>query len=226
MSKTVAIIVAAGAGERMSGDTPKQLAPLAGRPMVAWSARRFSQVCDDVVVVAPPGREDEMRSALAEFEKVRAVVPGGATRQESVFNGLAALPEGASRLLVHDAARPCVSGELVRRVLDALYDKDAVVPAVPAVDTLVHEREGGVDAILDRVHVSMVQTPQGFAADVLLRAHREARKGGLQSSDDGSLVLALGVPVATVAGERTNVKITYPEDVAVAEAILRREGEP
>jgi len=225
MSKTVAIIVAAGAGERMSGDTPKQLAPLAGRPMVAWSALRLSQVCDDVVVVAPPGREDEMRSALAEFEKVRAVVAGGATRQESVFNGLGALPEGASRVLVHDAARPCVSRDLVRRILDALYDRDAVVPAVPAVDTLIRERDACVDAILDRVHVSTVQTPQGFAADLLLRAHREARKNGLQSSDDGSLVLALGVTVATVAGERTNVKVTYPEDVAVAEAILRREDE-
>jgi 2-C-methyl-D-erythritol 4-phosphate cytidylyltransferase len=225
MSKTVAIIVAAGAGERMSGDTPKQLAALAGRPMVAWSVLRLSQVCDEVVVVAPPDRGDEMRTALAEFDKVRAVVAGGATRQESVFNGLEALPEGASRVLVHDAARPCVSSELVRRVVDALYDNDAVVPVVPAVDTLVRERDGSVDAILDRVHVSMVQTPQGFAADLVLRAHREARGSGLQSSDDGSLVLALGVEVATVAGERTNVKVTYPEDVAVAEAILRLHNE-
>jgi 2-C-methyl-D-erythritol 4-phosphate cytidylyltransferase len=137
-----------------------------------------------------------------------------------VWNGLQALPEGTTRVLIHDAARPCVSRALLDRIVAALDRHDAVVPAVGAVDTLVRERDGAVEAILDRVHVSGVQTPQAFAVDVIVRAHAEARKRGFHSSDDGSLVLAIEEPVATVPGDRMNLKVTYPEDLAIAEAIL------
>lgn len=219
MSHTAAIVVAAGAGERIAGDTPKQLIPLAGAPMVVWSVRALAAVCDAVVVVAPPGREDDVSEALSALG-VHAVVAGGATRQESVWNGLEALPDGAARVLIHDAARPCVSRALLDRIVTALGESEAVVPAVPAVDTLIREAENHVDAILDRAYISAVQTPQAFALDVIMRAHRKARASGFQSSDDGSLVLALGERVATVRGERTNIKVTYPEDLAVAEAIL------
>ena len=218
---TVAIIVAAGLGERMPGDTLKQLTPLAAVPMVLWSVRALAALCDAVVVVAPPGVE----AALAGAEKVHAVVVGGATRQESVWNGLQALPPGAERVLIHDAARPCVSRALIARVIAALDRCAAVVPVVPVVDTLVREREGRVEAIIDRAHVALVQTPQGFAVDVIRRAHQSARKSGLKMSDDGSLVLAMHEPVVAVPGERTNIKVTYPEDVAVAAAILAGGGE-
>jgi len=220
MNKTVAIIVAAGTGERMPGATLKQLMPLAGRPMVAWSAGALAAVCDAVVMVAPPGHEDEIRAAVAGAVSECTVVAGGATRQESVWNGIGALPAGAERVLIHDAARPCVSRALLDRIVAALETHRAVVPAVPAVDTLVRERDGVVDAILDRVHVAGVQTPQAFAVDLIRRAHQSARRSGLSMSDDGSLVLALHEAVVTVPGERTNVKVTFPEDVAVAAAIL------
>jgi 2-C-methyl-D-erythritol 4-phosphate cytidylyltransferase len=155
------------------------------------------------------------------LRKVHAITPGGETRQESVFNGLRALPEGVTHVLIHDAARPCVSSALIERALDALGAHDAVVPAVAATDTLIRDHQGRVDAIIDRVHVAGVQTPQAFRLELIVRAHREAKVRGLKSSDDGSLVLALGEPVHTIPGERTNIKVTFREDVAIAEAILR-----
>ena len=143
-----------------------------------------------------------------------------------MLNALRALPEDVTHVLIHDAARPCTSPELVDRILDALASYAAVVPAVAATDTLIRDYQGRVDAIIDRVHVAGVQTPQAFRFDLILRAHREAKARGFQSSDDGSLVLALGEPVHTVPGERTNIKVTFRDDVAIAEAILihRKNG--
>jgi 2-C-methyl-D-erythritol 4-phosphate cytidylyltransferase len=215
---TAAVIVAAGTGERFPGDTLKQLTQVAGKPMVVWSAEKLLSVCNTLIVVAPPGREEAIRELLRGVE----TVAGGETRQDSAWNGLQALPQDATHVLIHDAARPCVSHELLERIVAALEDHDAVVPAVPAVDTLVREREGAVEAILDRVHVSGVQTPQAFSVDLIVEAHLKARKRGFRSSDDGSLVLAIDRPVATVSGDRMNMKVTYPQDLAIAAAILTR----
>ncbi len=224
MKNIAAIIVAAGSSERFSGNTPKQLLPVAGMPMLLWSARALAQVCDALVVVAPPGREDELREAVAGVDNIHAVVVGGTTRQESVWNGLQALPGGAKHVLIHDAARPCVSRALLSRIIESLDEHQAVVPVVPTVDTLVRETGDHVDAILDRSCVSGVQTPQAFAVGLIVDAHCKARKTGYRSSDDGSLALAAAQPVATVRGERSNIKVTYPEDVAIAEAILKERS--
>jgi 2-C-methyl-D-erythritol 4-phosphate cytidylyltransferase len=231
--ETAALIMAGGSGDRFAAGeagTAKQLAPVAGRAMIAWSSgalARSTRVAH-LTLVVPAGTEANARAALSKeaAAKVRACVEGGATRQESVFNGLRALPDTVTHVLIHDAARPCLSSELIERVLDALGAHDAVVPAVAATDTLIRDCEGRVDAVIDRVHVARVQTPQAFRLELILRAHREAKARGFQSSDDGSLVLALGEPVHTVPGERTNIKVTFRDDVAVAEAILgsRRNG--
>lgn len=220
MNDTAGIVVAAGSGDRLPGDTPKQLVALAGTPMVAWAVRALSTVCASIVVVAPAGREDDLAAAVSGVANVVAVVAGGATRQESVRRGLEALPDGAARVLIHDAARPCVSRALLDRVVAALQTHDAVVPAVPVADTLVRDVDGTVQATLDRAHIAGVQTPQAFAVELIRRAHRVAAERGLDSSDDGSLVLALGEPVVTVSGERGNIKVTFPDDVSIAEAIL------
>ena len=106
------------------------------------------------------------------------------------------------------------------RITAALEKATAVVPAVPVVDTLIREDAGRVDALVDRVHISGVQTPQGFDKELLMRVHRHAQSRGYESSDDGSLVLALGETVTTIPGERTNIKVTYPDDVVIAEAVL------
>lgn len=232
--KAAALIMAGGSGERFAGEAdtraPKQLTPLCGRPMIAWSVDTHanSMRIGLIVITLPPGLEQDTREVISPVasEKVHAFVVGGATRQESVFNALRALPEDVTHVLIHDAARPCASPELIDRMLDALASHDAVVPAVAATDTLIRDYQQRVDAIIDRVHVAGVQTPQAFRFDLILRAHREAKARGFQSSDDGSLVLALGEPVHTVPGERTNIKVTFRDDVAIAEAILihRKNG--
>jgi 2-C-methyl-D-erythritol 4-phosphate cytidylyltransferase len=153
--------------------------------------------------------------------KLHAFAPGGATRQQSVSSGLGAVPDGTTHVLIHDAARPCVSEALCERVIDALMVSSAVIPVVPATDTLVQVRDSRVQLMVDRTAIAGVQTPQGFRLDLIVEAHRAAKARGLESSDDGSLVLALGEPVVTVAGERSNLKVTYKEDIAIAEAILQ-----
>lgn len=228
--KAAALIMAGGSGERFAANDggraePKQLTPLAGRAMIAWSVdvlARSTRVARVVIAMAPEV-ESDARAALSPgaVQKLHGFAAGGATRQESVFNALRALPDDVTHVLIHDAARPCASAALIDRMLDALASHDAVVPTVAATDTLVRDYQGRVDAIIDRVHVAGVQTPQAFRLDLILRAHREARARGFQSSDDGSLVLALGEPVFTVPGERTNIKVTFRDDVAIAEAILR-----
>jgi 2-C-methyl-D-erythritol 4-phosphate cytidylyltransferase len=227
MSKTDVLIVAAGSGERFGG-RPKQFIALCGRPVIVWAAEAFGRHPDveRITVVAEPGREQEVSSILEGHgvPKIAGVVAGGDTRQDSVRNGLAALPPASETVLVHDAARPCLSGALLQRIVDALAANDAVVPALPAVDTLIREASGRVREIVDRAGICGVQTPQGFRTELLRRAHADAQANGVRSSDDGSLVVALGQPVATVAGERTNIKITYEEDLAIAESILSKRS--
>jgi 2-C-methyl-D-erythritol 4-phosphate cytidylyltransferase len=220
----VALIMAGGSGDRFGGE-PKQVAQLHGRAMIAWSADALAQSArvSALVIVTAPGAEASLRSALSPeaARKLRAIADGGVTRQDSVFNGLERVPADATHVLIHDAARPCLSAALRDRVIDALATYDAVVPAVAVTDTLIRDVDAHVDAILDRVHIAGVQTPQGFRLDLIRRAHRVARERGFRSSDDGSLVLALAEKVVTVPGERTNLKVTFPDDLGIAEAILK-----
>ena len=220
--------MAAGSGSRFGADAPKQATTLNGRSMLAWSAEVLaaSPRVSGLILVAPSGQEAGLSALLAEEAagKLRAAVTGSATRQDSVYNGLERVPEGATHVLIHDAARPCLSAALRDRVIDALATHDAVVPAIPVTDTLIRDVDAGVDAILDRVNLAGVQTPQGFRLDLIRRAHSIARERGFKSSDDGSLVLALAEKVATVPGERTNLKVTFRDDVIIAGAILKNGG--
>jgi 2-C-methyl-D-erythritol 4-phosphate cytidylyltransferase len=226
--KLVALIMAAGSGSRFDAGTPKQTAMLNGRAMLAWSADVLaaSPRVTGLVLVAPSDDYAYWGGLLAEeaARKLRAAVVGSATRQDSVYNGLEQVPDGTTHVLIHDAARPCLSAALRDRVIDALASHHAVVPAVAVTDTLIRDVDASVDAILDRVHIAGVQTPQGFQLDLIRRAHRIARERGFKSSDDGSLVLALAEKVATVPGERTNLKVTFRDDLAIAEAILKNGG--
>jgi len=242
-----AIIVAAGSGERMEGsDSPKQLHIIAGKPMLAWSLQRVAdrRNIHGIVVVIARGMEDEVRASLKGhgLDDVDTFVIGGETRQDSVWEGLQALSPDATHVLIHDAARPCASSQLFQRMLDALQSHDAIVPTVPAVDTLVieknieqnaneekntgeeqSEKSTGVKSVLDRSEIGAVQTPQAFSLKLLRRAHEYAADNGITAGDDGTLVQAMGEPVATIAGERNNIKVTYPDDLMVAEMTLLRE---
>lgn len=223
MAVTDVLIAAAGTGDRF-GEQPKQFTLLRDRPMIVWAIEPFSKHSgiDRITVVVNGSAAERFRRVIDEYglDKVVNLVPGGETRQDSVRRGLDALQSDSDTVLVHDAARPCLSAGLLQRILDTLRRRDAVIPSVPVVDTLIREASGTVADIVERDGVSGVQTPQGFRTELLRRAHEHARTNDIQSSDDGSLVAAMGGVVATVSGETTNIKVTFESDIVIAEAIL------
>jgi 2-C-methyl-D-erythritol 4-phosphate cytidylyltransferase len=210
-----AILVAAGRGERLGLDRPKAFANLGDEPLLAEPLRRLeaSPWVDGIVLVAPPGWE-EPAILLAEEEgcgKVHACVPGGDTRSDSVRAGLAEVPDDALVVLVHDAARPLVSDEVVERVLAPLSAGwDGAVPGLPVGDTLKRVgADGGVEETVSRDGLWAVQTPQAFVADVL----RRAQVDGADATDCAGLVEAAGGRVKIVDGDSRLLKVTSPADL-------------
>ncbi|HJQ51510.1 MAG TPA: 2-C-methyl-D-erythritol 4-phosphate cytidylyltransferase [Gaiellaceae bacterium] len=217
-----AILVAAGRGERLGLDRPKAFAKLGDEPLLAEPLRRLdaSPWVDGIVVVAPPGWE-EPAILLAEEEgcdKVHACVVGGETRSDSVRAGLAEVSPDALVVLVHDAARPLLSDEVVERVLAPLSEGwDGVVPGLPVGDTLKRVgSEGGVLETLARDGLWAVQTPQAFAADVLRRAHAN----GAEATDCAGLVEAVGGRVKIVEGDPRLLKVTSLADLERVASLL------
>jgi 2-C-methyl-D-erythritol 4-phosphate cytidylyltransferase len=203
---TWAIVVAGGRGERFG--EAKQYLALGGERVLDWALRAASEGADRVVLVVPPDRADEPEPTAD------VVVAGGATRSASVRAGLAAVPHDAEVILVHDAARPVPVPAVWQRVRAAIEaGADAAVPAVPLADTL-RDLAGGP---VDRSRVVAVQTPQGFRADALRRAH----VGEPEGTDDASLVEAAGGRVVVVDGDPANIKITTPLDLTIAEVLCR-----
>ncbi|MEW6545926.1 MAG: 2-C-methyl-D-erythritol 4-phosphate cytidylyltransferase [Bacillota bacterium] len=216
-----AIVAAAGQGERL-GMGPKALLPLAGLPLLAWALESLqdSGVVDEIVVVAPADVEGQVRGLAREFPSVSAVVPGGAHRQESVYRGLGALTPAVAWVVVHDVARPFAAAALVLRVVEAAKEVGAALAAAPVVDTL---KEGAttVRRTVPREEMWQAQTPQAFRRDWLEEAHRRARAEGFLGTDDSVLVERLGYPVKLVPSSRHNLKITLPEDLKLAEEMVR-----
>ncbi|MGN5374078.1 bifunctional 2-C-methyl-D-erythritol 4-phosphate cytidylyltransferase/2-C-methyl-D-erythritol 2,4-cyclodiphosphate synthase [Sphingomonas hankookensis] len=210
---TVALIVAAGSGTRSGSATPKQFAPLAGRPMVAhaYAALAAHPGIDRVVVVIGEGQEAALRAALGEVEQVA----GGATRRESVVAGLAAIGN-AARVLIHDAARPFVPAMVIDRLLAALDNAPGAVPVLPVADTLAMGGAGLGD-VVPRNALVRVQTPQAFDVVAIRQAH-DAWDGRVEATDDAQMLRAIGLDVAMVEGDPMLDKITYPADFALAEA--------
>ncbi|MGC8904038.1 2-C-methyl-D-erythritol 4-phosphate cytidylyltransferase [Thermus sp.] len=204
------LIPAAGNGERL-GLGPKAFLRVGGRTLLEWALAAFPEAAE-VLVALPPGQSPPQGLRAAFLE-------GGRTRQESV----ARLLEAASLplVLVHDVARPFVSQSLVERVLRATQAQGAAAPVLPVPDTLIRSEGGAYGSVLPREALRLVQTPQGFFTALLREAHAYARKRGISATDDAQLVQALGYPVALVEGERTAFKITYPEDLVLAEALAR-----
>jgi 2-C-methyl-D-erythritol 4-phosphate cytidylyltransferase len=220
---TVAIVVAAGAGVRMGAAVPKALMPLAGRPMLAWSldALRACPRVEAVVVVAPPGLEAQVAEVAG---AAATVVPGGDSRAESVREGLRAAPAGAALVLVHGAARPLVTPELIDAVLDGVEGADGAIAAAPAADTLKRAGEGGViEDTVPRQGLWGAQTPQAFHLHVLAAAVEAAEDEGrlAAATDCASLLEARGGRVRLVESRAPNLKVTTPSDAALAEALLR-----
>ncbi len=192
----------------------------------AVRALAASRTVDLVVVAAPEDTAESVASMLADqsFAAEVLVVTGGETRQDSVARALIALPPDVDVVLVHDAARPLVPEELVTAVVGAVRSgHDAVVPGLPVVDTI--KRVGpasDVEATVDRTPLRAIQTPQGFARDVLQRAHASADLDQVPATDDAGLVERLGLPVHVIPGHEEAFKVTRPFDVLMAEAVLAR----
>jgi 2-C-methyl-D-erythritol 4-phosphate cytidylyltransferase/2-C-methyl-D-erythritol 2,4-cyclodiphosphate synthase len=227
--RTGAIVVAAGRSERMAG-LDKVLTPVAGRPVLLHSllALQRCDAVDDVVVVTRAELEERV-DALARSAgctKVRFVVRGGETRCESSRHGLGALAKDVEVVLVHDAARPLASPSLIARVAAAAAAAGAAIPALPPVGTIKREENGACAGTVDRATLREAQTPQGFRRGILAKAFAAAARDGFAGTDEASLVERTGAPVAIVAGERRNVKITVPEDLAVVEALAAGHAPP
>lgn len=217
----VAVLVpAAGMGVRLGPGAPKALRALAGQPLLVHALRRVAAARSvaAIVVAAPPADVIGVRAMLASVAPV-TVVPGGATRQESVAAALAAVPVGLEIILVHDAARALAPPGLVEAVAAAVRDgADAVIPVLPVVDTVKEvSADGLVIGTVDRSVLRSVQTPQGFRRAVLAEAHAAASDA---LTDDAGLVEKLGVPVRCVPGSEFAMKITRPFDLALAEHLL------
>jgi 2-C-methyl-D-erythritol 4-phosphate cytidylyltransferase/2-C-methyl-D-erythritol 2,4-cyclodiphosphate synthase len=216
-----AIVAAAGAGLRAG--VAKQWLALGGETVLRRSARLLAgcDLVDDLVVVVPPGEEARGQAELAGLGKGARAVAGGAARADSVRNGLAALP-GCAVVLVHDAARPFATPDLVRRVAEAASAGGAALAAVQVTDTVKRaagEAAPRVAETLDRSALWLAQTPQGFRRDLLLRGYAAAGAGASAATDECALVERLGAPVTLVPGEAGNFKLTTPDDVARARAL-------
>ncbi|HET8626888.1 MAG TPA: 2-C-methyl-D-erythritol 4-phosphate cytidylyltransferase [Thermomicrobiales bacterium] len=227
MATVGAIVVGAGRSERMSG-ADKVFASLDGRPLLAYSVAAFaaSRAVHFIVVVLHERNLERGRALIAEgrWRKVVAVVPGGERRQDSVRAGLAALPP-CDLVAVHDAARPLVTTDLIRRGVEVAAQTGAAIAAMPVKDTIKRVGDGGrIVATPPREQLWAAQTPQLARRDLLERAFALADERGLTVTDEAGLLEAAGEPVTVFAGSYRNLKITTPEDLAIAAVLLGVAG--
>jgi 2-C-methyl-D-erythritol 4-phosphate cytidylyltransferase len=221
-----ALVVAGGSGSRFAGPSPKQYLPLAGVPVLIRTLRVFDgcDAVDTIVLVVPPGDILFVRESLlagAGLRKTVLLCSGGPRRQDSVFNGLACIPEDDSLVVIHDAVRPLVTCECITACVEAARSQGAGIAAVPAWDTLKRVTGAGtIDVTLPRENVWLAQTPQAFRTGLIRVAHQTARAQNFMGTDDASLVERQGGSVRIVPGSRRNIKITTSEDMALAEALL------
>jgi 2-C-methyl-D-erythritol 4-phosphate cytidylyltransferase len=224
----IAIIVAAGQGRRMQVRTPKQFLQLAGRPVIAHAAAIFRHhpLIHQMVIVVPEGsRESEIQAVLAmqqPGDKPLVVAAGGPTRQRSVYNGLlAAQAQTDDIAVIHDGVRPFVSTDQLTAVVKTAIGWGAGILAIPLTDTPKQvSTDGKIHKTLSREGVWLAQTPQAFRVGILIKAHEMAQAENFIATDDAQLVERCGVPVKVVDGSIFNIKITLPQDLALAEAIL------
>jgi len=222
----VAIIAAAGQGMRMAGKRPKQFLELAGTPILFHTLKTFEQ-CDAIqeIIVVLPAQESAAFLSLANkhrFRKLAKVVPGGATRAQSVLHGLQAVREATAEIVaVHDGVRPFVTPDEIARTVEAAKLEGAAILVSSPVDTMKEVRDGVVVRTLQRADLRHALTPQCFRYKLLRRAYEETDVSDPELTDESALVERLGVRIAIVEGSSRNIKITREEDMIIAEAILK-----
>jgi len=216
---SAAIIAGAGMGHRLGAQVPKALIQIDGVTLIERAFASLSTVVDEIVITAPAGYEEQFRTIVGESA---TVITGGVLRSDSVNLALKSLSPSTKYVLVHDAARALATSELASRVLHELQSgESAVIPALNVIDTIKEvDRDGYVRNTPDRSSLRAVQTPQGFAVEVLKRAHEASQ----DATDDAALVEALGIKVKTIPGEARAMKITNPEDIATAVTMIRPDS--
>lgn len=220
------IIVAGGKGLRMGGDVPKQFLPVGGKPILMRTMERFKEYDAgmEIILVLPREQHGYWQTLCREhsFAIEHRIATGGETRFHSVQNGLSLIPDTEEGVVgVHDGVRPFVSTEVIARCYDAARSNGAAIPVSPVVETLRYVGVNGPQHNVQRSEYRMVQTPQAFDIQLLKRANRQPYREAF--TDDASVVEAIGAGVTMVDGNRENIKITTPLDMAVAEALISRQ---
>ena len=217
------LIAAAGSGRRMGADRNKLLLPLAGKPVIAWTLKA-ALAAEQIHWIGVVGQEIDREPILdlvRDANKPVTWIQGGSTRQESVLRGLAGLPEAAEQVLIHDGARCLAEPALFDRCAMALASGQALIAATPVTDTIKRvDADGVITDTPDRSELWAAQTPQGFQVDQLRHGHAEAEANGWTVTDDASLYERLGWPVQVLDAGPSNIKVTTPFDLTVAEAVL------
>lgn len=226
--QTYAIVPAAGRGLRMGLQTPKQFIDLSGKPLLIHTIGIFEQASflNGLFLVVPEdflGQAEQLIQSRLRSRFPIKVVQGGAERQDSVFNALKQLPAECEWVMVHDGVRPFVTSELLETTRRAAEETGAAIAALPATDTVKRVEDRKVRETLPRDQLWLVQTPQVFRKDILVKAYEKAQIEGWLGTDDASLVERLNIPVSVVHGERTNIKVTTPEDLDWANWFLSKK---
>jgi 2-C-methyl-D-erythritol 4-phosphate cytidylyltransferase len=222
-----AIIVAAGLGKRMGESVPKQFLSLLGRPLLAHTLFPFESVQEirEVIVLLPAGWEERCRHEIIEkygFKKVSKLVAGGKERQDSVYRGLKEASAKSKLIVIHDGARPLVTKAIIEASLDTASTCGSAVVAIPLADTLKRvESDHLIKKTLKRAGLWLAQTPQTFRREIVLKAYEAAIRDGYYGTDDAALVERAGFEVKVVPGAITNLKVTTPEDLRLAELYLK-----
>ncbi|SFA48524.1 2-C-methyl-D-erythritol 4-phosphate cytidylyltransferase [Parageobacillus thermantarcticus] len=217
------VIPAAGQGKRMKAGMNKQLMELQNEPLIVRTLKVFEndEWCRGIIVVINEAERTQFEQLFSRFhiKKITAIVGGGKERQHSVYNGLQAI-KNSDIVLIHDGARPFVTIELIHQLVNEAKEHGAAIPAVRVKDTVKKVRGQFVEETVERSSLWAVQTPQAFHVSLALRAHEQAQKDGYIGTDDASLVERIGGKVKIVEGDYRNIKLTTPDDLLFAEAIL------
>ncbi|MCM3620399.1 2-C-methyl-D-erythritol 4-phosphate cytidylyltransferase [Sutcliffiella horikoshii] len=220
------IVLAAGQGKRMKAGKNKQFIELAGKPVIVHTLSVFEKdpSCKEIKLVINEKEKDIFNELLAQYpmKKIKELVKGGEERQDSVYNGLKSLQD-EEIVLVHDGARPFISRNVIHKLVETAATEGAAIVGVPVKDTIKRvNQEGVVEETVERSSLWSIQTPQAFRFPVLMQAHEQAKAEGFLGTDEASLVERIRIPVHIVEGEYENIKLTTPDDLIIANAILQK----
>lgn len=226
--KTTAIIAAGGTGSRMNLDFNKIFLTIEDKPVLSYTLDTFenSSLIDSIILVCNSADYDLCKEIVEEFgyKKIIKIVLGGSTRQESVRNGLAVVPKSSEIVVVHDAARPLVTEEMIENTIDEAFKIGAASVGVTPVDTVKRVHGSSISETIDRNSLILIQTPQAFRKEVLEAAHEHAKRNHQLVTDDCALCELISQPVAVVKGSKLNIKLTTPEDYTMVSAFLTLYG--